>query len=1148
MAVTFVLGRAGAGKTRHCVDALLSELDNPTDDHRLILLVPEQASFQMERTLATRAARRGYCRAEVLSFSRLAARVLAAGGEQPVVMNGHARAMALRRVAACPVQDLRYLHAAAQTSGFYAQLDRVVEELLREGVTPDELTGAAQAIPEAATQRKIIEIANLYREYLAWLGPERLDPAARLTALRERLTGLPWLRDASIWVDGFAGFTGQEQATLVMLARSAGDVTVTLLLDPAWHAAQSSTTPDPLRLFQRTELTFQRLVEMLAAAGVERRPPITLHPSALPRFEHAPTLARLEAGLATPIGVPIETPAAEPVALGGDVQVLECVTHRDELRQAARFIRRKVLDSQGQLRFRDFAVIARDLEPFGRIIAEVFAEYGLPYFLDRRRPMRAHPLSRLVEALFEAVTADFSVAAMMRLLRTGLTPLTREQAEELENVAVKHSVAGAEAWRRERWEFNRSSPRVDDDADALDAARLKLVAAIEPLLCLARSDRATAGAEWARTLHAVLGALGVRRQIEAWSAASRRRQSWERAETHRLAWEALCSVLEDLHDVLGDTRLRVAEAAAIIGSAVREQTLGLAPPTLDQVLVASIERSRHPDIKYAWVFAFNEGVFPARPAEDKLLSTAERTALADSGLAAPASHRDDAFGERLLAYIACTRPHRGLTISYATVGADGDPLLPSPLLDEVRAALPGIDVRRPEEHAPPACLPELARSYLRTCAVRGVQPGRHRRCERLCELVRQTRTYAEQLDWLLRGVGYRNAAEAVDLFRASGEPGLIWSGSPSEIETFLDCPFKHLAKYGLRLDAARGPQPLRWDLGSCAHEILADVTRRAMREPGGVRALPDERWQVLLRAAITDFNSHLPADLAQRRPDLTFHSELLYEFLGEVVAVHAERWRRGRFEPAGCELAFDRRQRGADLPPLELEAADGQRMRLRGKIDRLDRCRDAGQTRLIVYDYKSSTAPVGGTFLTGARLQLFSYLLAVQQAYGGESDTRVAGVFLAPLYPDTKVLGTKYVQAAAECEQRMYMYRPQGLFARDAARLLDEQLRSGHSPVVRVRLKKDGDFDRRQSANAVTQEEIEQRLELARRTLRQAAEGIAAGRVDAAPLVEDRTLACGRCEYQSVCRFDRALNQPRLAEAVLPTIAQVAGEQTGGQA
>lgn len=534
-------------------------------------------------------------------------------------------------------------------------------------------------------------------------------------------------------------------------------------------------------------------------------------------------------------------------------------------------------------------------------------------------------------------------------------------------------------------------------------------------------------------------------------------------------------------------------------------------------------------------------MFPARPAGDELLGTTERDTLTRSGLPAPASHRDEAYGERLLAYIACTRPSCGLTISYAQVGEDGSPLPPSPLLDNVKRALPELNVQCPEPDEPPVCLTELAREYLRLRPRRMEHPRQWRRCERLCSRTAD----ADRLSWLLRGRDYRNQAQSVGSYRPAGEEGVVWSGSPSEVETWLDCSFKHFARYGLRLDAARDPRPVSWDLGSIAHHVLANVTRRAMQEPGGVREVPDERWQTLLRDVIDDFKQELPTDLSQRRPELVFLCERLYAFVAEVITVHAERWRRGTFEPLACEQPFEGDGGDAAWPALELRTADGQRALLRGKIDRVDQCRDDNQTRLLVYDYKSSTSPVGGELLTGARLQLFSYLLAVRQNFGAEEGAHVAGVFLAPLYPDLAALKPQYAAAASEREQRMYMYRPRGKFAREVATSLDAQLGQAVSPVAGMKLKKNGDFDRTYSRDVVSLEEIERRLELARRTVLLAAEGIVAGRVEVAPLVESHTLACRWCDFRPLCRFDRALNRPRAAEAVLPRLGQVPTRDEG---
>ncbi len=51
MAVRFILGRSGSGKTSYCIKALVDTLLEPDSISPLILLVPEQASLQTERAL-----------------------------------------------------------------------------------------------------------------------------------------------------------------------------------------------------------------------------------------------------------------------------------------------------------------------------------------------------------------------------------------------------------------------------------------------------------------------------------------------------------------------------------------------------------------------------------------------------------------------------------------------------------------------------------------------------------------------------------------------------------------------------------------------------------------------------------------------------------------------------------------------------------------------------------------------------------------------------------------------------------------------------------------------------------------------------------------------------------------------------------------
>ncbi len=1156
MAVKFVLGRAGTGKTRYCLDALAAALAEPGDQSPLILLVPEQASFQMERALALRGPGGGFWRAAVLSFSRLARRFFEQIGQEPAILRAAARELALRRVIAERGDALGPLMATARTAGFYQQLHQLIEEFLREAVSPAELAEAAGRLPDEASAERVQTIADFYAAYLDWLGPERIDEAGRLERLRECLGALPDLAATRIWVDGFAGFTGQELHTLVSLAQQAREVVISLLVDPAGPAlGDSRHPPDMLSLFFRTEQTYQRLTAELRDAGVGIAPPIELTPSPPPRFVGSADLATLEANLSRPLTAgPLEdrdvadddtgkgagaAGAVDNAALA-QVRVVSCATQRDELRAAARDIRQRIADSAGRLHFRDFAVIARDLEPLADLVDEVFGEYEIPYFLDRRRPLHAHPLSRLVPTLLDVVRTDCAIDTMVRLLRTRLLPMSRTTAERLEIQAVNGAYAGTNTWRAARWALEETHTDT-----AVDADRLRLVVALDPLFALAEDDAPATGATWARTIHDGLTRLEVAERIAGWIAAAQRAQRWESAETHRLAWGGLCAVLDDLHDVLGDVSLTGPQVGDILRTALKDLTLGLAPPTLDQVLVSAIERSRHPDITHAWLVGFNEGIFPAAPPDDVLLSTADREALRDVGLAAPAARQQDAFSERLLAYIAFTRPAQTLTISYANVDAAGETLLPSPLLAELQRALPHVSVTPAEPFAPAVTLTELARDYL---AARSDdrRAWESRRSETIMTELRDEPPRAQLLDRLLCGVAYANRPGAIRTV-ADDRPGpaeVVWRGSPSQIETFVQCPFRHFAAYRLGLDSARGPRPTSWELGSAAHEILADLTRRAINQPEPIREIADERWRQLLDDAVAGYWQRQPTDLQQRRPDYALLARVLVDRLQDLVLAQAERWRRGEFEPRFCEQRFDPGDTERAWPALIIRLDEGRVAHLVGQIDRVDICTDGGQTWTLVCDYKSSAEGVKSPFLTGNRLQLFTYLLAALQARPA-GEALPAGVLLAPLYPDVSVLDNKYAQEANEIEQRMFMFRPKGLINADVAELIDANLGTTQSPVLPMRkLKTKPGFHH--SSHVVSSDELVQRLDLARRTIDQAIAGMIAGCVDVAPLVESQCLACKWCDFRSVCRFDRAYNDVRAAEVALPQLEQV--DDVGGDA
>lgn len=1121
MSVRFIIGRAGTGKTRHCIDAILAEHNAPTHDRPLLLLVPEQASFQMERELALRSLRRGFSRAEVLSFSRLARRIFNQCGRPADEIDAQSRVLALRAAAANSETCLHVFGAAARSDGFFRRLSRLLEELMNEAVSVAQLRAALERIGDPRTRERVSAIATLFEKYLSLLGPDLLDSALRQERLREQLGEAAWLDRCQIWVDGFAGFTGQEMATLAALSTRAQSLEITLLMDP--HDFQRAANPailPELRLFHRTENTYNRMRALLRDQGAHFSDPILLDPTTPHRFQSAPALARLEAFLS---GNRVE---GDRVVPSPEIRIIPCETHRAELIRAARNIRQSVIESGGALRFRDFALIARDLKPFARLVAEVFAEYSIPFFLDRRRPLAGHPVPRLIAALLSSAARDCPLPSMLRLLRSGLLPLTRDECERIENQALAGEIQGRDAWQRAAWKFAEQQVL---DARGLDDGRLRVMCAIEPLFALAHAAHAP-GRRWCMAIFEALESLGVSRRLEEWMADAASAGQLEAAETHRLAWEALCGLLDNIVKLLGDQRLSCGEFAEILNGALRDITLGLAPPTVDQVLVSSIERSRHPDIKHAWLFAFNEGVFPARPEDDAILSQSERESMLAVGLPAPASAREDAFSERMLAYIAVTRPSRGLTISYSRIGNDGGERFASPLLRSILQSAPDAQI-------PNAGSDDIVRTEEELASAIIEQKPARRAQEVLARL--EEPAGRERIDWLMRGLRYANRPTPLsEHLRGTNavhnSPGVIWAGSASQVETFVQCPFKYFSQYGLRIQSERGPLPVEWELGTLAHAVLAAVIRRGVDALPNVREATDGQWDAWLEQEWKAQDDALDTNPACARPQFQSLKSALRPFVREVLLAQAERWRRGEFQPLATEQRFGRDR--DEMAGLEVDVLGAGRIRVQGSIDRVDGCKKDGSLYLLIYDYKPNLSSLNRPWLTGAALQTFLYLLAVEQSWAGDGRVVPAGALLSPLFPNATALKSNYVQTSPRDLRRMYLYLPRGVFEAVIAQSLDLGLGAVASPVAMMRLKKDGSLY--SSSDAKPAGAVAARLALARETLVQSALGIGAGSVEVSPLVEGQRLACQKCDFRTLCRFEPLLNRARPVERALPVLSQ----------
>ena len=98
MGLKIIYGRAGSGKSTFCINQIKKKINNsPTN--KLILLVPEQFTFQTENKVLNAIGERYVLNAEVLSFKRLAHNVFnECGGATRTIMGDAGKSMLIFKV------------------------------------------------------------------------------------------------------------------------------------------------------------------------------------------------------------------------------------------------------------------------------------------------------------------------------------------------------------------------------------------------------------------------------------------------------------------------------------------------------------------------------------------------------------------------------------------------------------------------------------------------------------------------------------------------------------------------------------------------------------------------------------------------------------------------------------------------------------------------------------------------------------------------------------------------------------------------------------------------------------------------------------------------------------------------------------------
>ena len=1058
----FIFGRPSSGKSYTMLE-YIKKAQQAGDNS--VLIVPEQYSFEAEKSVLHTVGERAALGVSVMSFSRIYDEVgRVVGGTAGRLLSDSDKIIIMKRALKEAKEDLiLWSKYTASTSFAKSALD-IIGEFKINAVTPDILRKTADCVNSVSLKNKLVDTALIFENYNMILGERFIDPADKLTKLYEKLEQFEFFKGKNVFIDSFKGFTGQQYKIIDRIFSQAKNVYICLNND--------IHKDNEFGIYSNIQKTVERIKRSAAKSGVSSDEPIFLSQG---RYNsgNLKALERLMAGENVDVS-----------ENDGSITVCKASNTVHEANFAARTIR-KLVRKQGY-RYRDFVIIARSAEDYEEAVELACKQNGIGCFTDKRIPLSAFPVP---VAVFSAINAAASLSTedILRFHKTGLGTLETEEISLLENYTAIWNISGS-AWKQ-NWDMDIRGFVTEEQSQEEKEALLEINAlrerAIAPILNFREGFKGTA-LSMTGAIVKLLKECDMADHLKRLSDDYKTQGNSFSADTLSSSYGMFMGILDSIVNCYNEAEIKRDDFVEALSMAVDSASVGAIPQTLDEVTFGSADRIRPSRPKVAFILGANQGVFPAGIGKSGLLNIREREQLIESGIEIADNSVSSATDEDYLVYTSVCCPSDKLYISYYSSSLIGEEGQPSPFVKTICEKISCNLVNEPNSSLNDDNIPETAQTAFNA----------------YCENFRIKRDDAATLEKSLEDTEYKNRIAAlkesqkrnssISKDAAKGLYGKEIYMSASKLDTFNRCKFSYFCRYGLKLKKL---QPADFDAlqrGTIVHYVL----ERVVTDYGkNIAALSQDEISSAVDKYIEEYLDSICGYRTVENERMRFIISRISRSLKEVVAQMAREFAQSDFEPYRCEMKI-----GSDgeIPELVIPYSEGN-IHITGSIDRVDKYN--GYIRVI--DYKTGSRSFKlPDILFGLNLQMLIYLYAAVRGVGS-SDENAAGIFYLHSKRDLN-------------ESGMAM---NGLAQGNLKLITAMEKENKGEFVPKLSLNKDGTISKR-NASFVSAEDFTVIFDHIEKLIGEIGNKITEGQIDIDPVDGRESPACKYCDYAAICGIE----------------------------
>lgn len=1131
MGLKIIYGRAGTGKSTFCINQIKKKINN-SPNNKLILLVPEQFTFQTENKVLNAIGERYVLNAEVLSFKRLAHNVFnECGGATRTIMGDAGKSMLIFKVLEDLGDNMTVFKNASRQKGFIDIASKTITEFKKYNVNNEVLDLTINEIEDENLKMKMEELKDVFNEFNSRLHEGYVDEEDQLLLLNEKLDGCSLYDGAEIWIDEFSSFTPNQLSVIGKLLKRAKNVNITLSIDEVNSPKGESD------LFVATKNTEKRLMNLIQEEGIAFNGYINLNEDIPYRFKENKELAHIERQL-------YAYPFKQYRGKNNSLRLYRANNNYDEIEFVAKDILRLVREKQ--YRFKDISVICRDVENYEKVVSAIFAEYEIPYYIDKKIDIASNPLIVFINSAVDIISKNWTYESMFKYLKTGLIKEFRgiegaELIDELENYVLAYGIKGKK-WMEEWVNYSSSILKEEEISEEnkqrlerLNDIRETIVSPLDELNKQCKGKKTLK--EFATILYEFLDSkLDIMDTLDKYVEYFKENDMAIEAKEYSEVRDIFIDVLEQAVDVLGNEIMDLNEFMKVLNIGLSQYEMGLIPVALDQVNIGDITRIKSRGAKALYIIGVNDGVLPSASKEEGILSDNDREILLEKGISLSSDTRTKIFEEQFLVYTAFTIAEEYLVVTYPLADFEGKSQRPSIIVHRLKKILPnvkeeseGFKLVNDKYDKISAKLPTLNELMI---AIRknydGIEIEDY--WKYVYDWYLKEPKWKERIEYVKKGLEYTNLENNISKEKAKklyeDNKNKI-SLSVSRLERYAQCPFAYYIQYGLKAKDRKIYEFTAPDLGSFMHEILDEFTNEIKEKDLKWSDLSKENCRNIINSLVDNQIKNNKSSILNSSKRYSYFTDRFKRILTKSVMVISEQMKRSDFEIYKNELAFGFSK---DVNSIKLDLPSGESFYLNGRIDRVDKLNLEGETYLRIIDYKTGSKKFDlNKFYNGLQMQLLVYLDALINNSENIVENQAMPGAILYFRIDDPILKSKGDLTEEEIKSEVLKeLKLEGLLLDDVkvVKAMDNTLEPGtHSLIIPANMKKAGDLGKNKAL--ITMEQFELLRKYVNEKMVEICQNMIEGKIDIEPCKENKNIVCDYCNYSHICQFDSSLEDNR---------------------